>query len=660
MFRALLFKQLQPAMGGMDLREEGWTWNKLTPPQCGCTEEYLCGSASIRAAGVSFTSETVGTPYWGETDMPGRHQVMARPTHSEHVLQQLNNQREWGFLCDCSIAVGDVDFRAHKAVLAACSSYFRMMFIKDQRGRLELSNMPVSAECFDLILQLMYLGRTATEPSDFEELKVAMAYLQMYYVPDSLEDLRGNRSANGNPVPPSSSSSSSSFSSSSSSSPSSAPAEAKIMFGVRLYEQPKQSSTEGDRVLQQVPPATAPAPVLLGPTPLPQGVSRPPTEEAVAKPLMPTLVHVDALTERPCDPRKRPPGRRAATRERPRFGRTFTCDDCGFVFSCEKLLVEHGLTCTNRKAFQSPEAHRAPGWGEISVYEAPEGQEWREGGDWRERGTDPSMEAAIRSVGTGTDSRSARNGIAIKVELEEISTMDGVTTVQVGESTEDGDAPSPRCQDSTRDRRPFNRGDEEAGVSSVEEGGTFEGPDVEMGTWRIKEEGQGSACMPCELCGTPLDEEDRSAHYISSHMAHICACGRCGQIFVRGRQLQEHAEHCGESRDTATKGSPGAQDGQGRGAGEEGLRLESEETAARHVARHPERAGEGSGRSHRQRHGKGLYERSGQREPRYSRRLLRDRQLRPNTSLVRDAPRHCSPGPSATGTPSSSTTTCAT
>uniref|UniRef100_A0A672SED0 BTB domain-containing protein n=1 Tax=Sinocyclocheilus grahami TaxID=75366 RepID=A0A672SED0_SINGR len=57
---------------------------------------------------------------------------MARPSHSEHVLQQLNNQREWGFLCDCCIAIGDIYFRAHKAVLAACSSYFRMMFIRDQ------------------------------------------------------------------------------------------------------------------------------------------------------------------------------------------------------------------------------------------------------------------------------------------------------------------------------------------------------------------------------------------------------------------------------------------------------------------------------------------------------------------------------------------------
>ncbi|XP_064195643.1 zinc finger and BTB domain-containing protein 1-like isoform X1 [Anguilla rostrata] len=626
-----------------------------------------------------------------EADMPGRRQVMTRPNHSEHVLQQLNNQREWGFLCDCSVAVGDVDFRAHKAVLAACSSYFRMMFIKDQRARLDLSNMPVSAECFDLILQLMYLGRTLTEPGDFEELKVAMAYLQMYYIPDSPEDLKGSQSANANLPPPPSSSSSTSCSSSSSSSPSLGPAEAKMMFGVRLYEQPRRGSAEGERLVQRT---LAPTPVLLGPAPVSQGVARPPAEEAMATPLaprpapapvpVPVPAPADGATDRPCDLRKRPPGRRAPARERPRFGRTFTCDDCGFVFSCEKLLVEHGLTCTNRKAFQSPEAraraHGAPAWAEGSAFEGPEGD------DWRERGPDPLAETPIRSVGTGTDSGPARNGgVAVKVELEEISTMDGVTAVRVGEVGEDGGPSSPRYMDE-KHRCPFGRGDEEPGA---EDGGPFEGPAP------VKREEPGSECEPCELCGAPLEEEDRSAHYISSHLPHICACGRCGRVFVRGRQLQEHAERCGETGDAAVAaaaGSPAEADGRGWpwGSREEveeeeeeeeglpdrggassvrcphcGLPQESEEAAVEHAARCPEQgaaAARRAARAFRHRpgagsHRKGLYQRGGPPEPRYSRRLLRDRQLRPRG---RDASRYCSPAASAPGTPPSGVTTCAT
>ena len=41
---------------------------------------------------------------------------------------------EFGFLCDCTVAIGDVFFKAHKAVLAAFSNYFRMLFIHQDRS----------------------------------------------------------------------------------------------------------------------------------------------------------------------------------------------------------------------------------------------------------------------------------------------------------------------------------------------------------------------------------------------------------------------------------------------------------------------------------------------------------------------------------------------
>lgn len=54
-------------------------------------------------------------------------------SHSLFLLQQLNVQREFGFLCDCTVAIGNVYFKAHRAVLAAFSNYFKMIFIHQSR-----------------------------------------------------------------------------------------------------------------------------------------------------------------------------------------------------------------------------------------------------------------------------------------------------------------------------------------------------------------------------------------------------------------------------------------------------------------------------------------------------------------------------------------------
>ncbi|CAL8315644.1 unnamed protein product [Merluccius merluccius] len=620
---------------------------------------------------------------------------MARPSHSEHVLQQLNNQREWGFLCDCCISIGDIYFRAHKAVLAACSSYFRMMFIRDQQatGRLDLSNMQISAECFDLILQLMYLGRIVVGSYEFEELKASMAYLQMYYIPDSLDDLRDIRTANLTP------SSSASSSSSSSSSSSAAPVAGKMMFGVRLYEQ-QMPAAEADRpktasgsVTRQAPPAPLSRPAVV--------------EEAVvvaAAPLIiaPPLVVVDSLAEQPCDLRKRSGGmgRSAGLKERPRFGRTYTCDDCGFVFSCEKLLIEHILTCTNRKAFQVPrvatEADNDSSKAESSASEGAEEHQVVCKEEWPE---DPA-DAMIRSVAAGTDRSlpGTTETISVKSEPEETPYTE-IEAVQVGQqSTSDctGRASDSRVKDALKEKDEPDQ--EEPGFSHMLEdvcGEPFEGhmsgsddSGIPSKLRKVKEE-DVEECAPCELCGVALTEEYRSAHYLSSHMGHICACGRCGQVLIKGRQLQEHAERCGESQE-AESDSHGEDDSslmeeeeeeeaQGLEEGPQepadlaclhcGLVFQSESRALAHaLACHrdqellrPAPSEDGAEPDHRRKHfcslcGKGFYQRCHlrehytvhTREKQFScqtcgKQFLRERQLRLHTDMHKGMARYVCP-----------------
>lgn len=78
------------------------------------------------------------TPLPGFVFLPA---AMDFPQHSKQVLEQLNQQRQLGLLCDCTFVVDGIDFKAHKAVLAACSEYFRMLFV-DQKDvvHLDISN----------------------------------------------------------------------------------------------------------------------------------------------------------------------------------------------------------------------------------------------------------------------------------------------------------------------------------------------------------------------------------------------------------------------------------------------------------------------------------------------------------------------------------------
>uniref|UniRef100_A0A3Q3X6K2 Uncharacterized protein n=1 Tax=Mola mola TaxID=94237 RepID=A0A3Q3X6K2_MOLML len=595
---------------------------------------------------------------------------MARPSHSDHVLQQLNNQREWGFLCDCIIAIGDIYFRAHKAVLAACSSYFRMMFIRDQQGagRLDLSNMQISAECFDLILQLMYLGRIVVGSYEFEELKASMAYLQMYYIPDSLEDLRDIRSSNLTPS-----------SSASSSSSSSGAVGGKMMFGVRMYEQQRPAAPDVERVPKAgggvaVRPA---APVTVG---------RPvAAEEMASAPLIVAPLATDGGVEQPCDLRKRSGGKSSTLKDRPRFGRTYTCDDCGFVFSCEKLLIEHILTCTNRKAFHQPrgnlEGDNDSSKAESSASESAEEHRviCKGEDEWPEAKADSDL--AIRSVAAGTDGESgSARSISIKTEPEE--SFPEIKVVRVGEQTNRGCGARKDSQEerSGPDREP------EPGVSGVDNNGEpFESDDsgVPAKLRKVKDEKRGAAGAPCELCGALLTEEDKSAHYLSNHMGHICACGRCGQVLIKGRQLQEHAERCGESQggesdshgedESSLLEEPqgmeeGLLEGADLGCSHCGLLFQNESLALEHALTchdqelfRPVLMEEGGEPDHRRKHfcsicGKGFYQRCHLREhytvhtkekqftcQTCGKQFLRERQLRLHTDMHKGMARYVCP-----------------
>ncbi|XP_036398063.1 zinc finger and BTB domain-containing protein 2-like [Megalops cyprinoides] len=100
--------------------------------------------------------------------------------HSAVLLSQLNAQREFGFLCDCTVAIGDVFFKAHKAVLAAFSNYFRTLFVHQDSDCVRLKPADIQPEIFSFLLNLMYTGRLSPQVIDPLRLEQGVKFLHAY------------------------------------------------------------------------------------------------------------------------------------------------------------------------------------------------------------------------------------------------------------------------------------------------------------------------------------------------------------------------------------------------------------------------------------------------------------------------------------------------
>ncbi|XP_069744118.1 zinc finger and BTB domain-containing protein 34 isoform X2 [Narcine bancroftii] len=105
------------------------------------------------------------------------------PEYSNCVLSQLNELRLQGKLCDIIVHIQGQPFRAHKAVLAASSPYFR-----DHSALSTMSGLSISViknpDVFEQLLSFCYTGRLSLHLKDVVSFLTAASFLQMQCIID--------------------------------------------------------------------------------------------------------------------------------------------------------------------------------------------------------------------------------------------------------------------------------------------------------------------------------------------------------------------------------------------------------------------------------------------------------------------------------------------
>ncbi|XP_004702059.1 zinc finger and BTB domain-containing protein 24 [Echinops telfairi] len=117
-------------------------------------------------------------------------------THSDSVLASLEDQRKKGFLCDITLIVENVHFRAHKALLAASSEYFSMMFADEgEMGQSLYMLEGMLADTFSILLEFIYTGDLHASEKTAEQILATAQFLKVYDLVKACTDFQNNHSS---------------------------------------------------------------------------------------------------------------------------------------------------------------------------------------------------------------------------------------------------------------------------------------------------------------------------------------------------------------------------------------------------------------------------------------------------------------------------------
>ncbi|KAF7238505.1 Zinc finger and BTB domain-containing protein 7B [Varanus komodoensis] len=113
------------------------------------------------------------------------------PEHSSELLERLNEQRRRGVLCDVTLRAQGLEYRTHRAVLAASSRYFQRLFAGPGLGVCELDF--VGAEALGALLDFAYTATLTISASSLVDVLRAARLLEIpCVIAACVEIMQGN------------------------------------------------------------------------------------------------------------------------------------------------------------------------------------------------------------------------------------------------------------------------------------------------------------------------------------------------------------------------------------------------------------------------------------------------------------------------------------
>lgn len=277
--------------------------------------------------------------------------------HVDSVFSCLEEQRKKNFLCDITVIVEGVQFRAHKALLAASSEYFSIMFADEgDVGQSVYVMEGVVAEIFGMLLQFIYTGDVNASEKCLQQVVASAHVLKVDSLVKAYADYQEGKSQGKLHLEESDTTiADGDMPKRKRGRPKKLPAEEKTNEDANLVVQPKteEVTENSDEKSVLVEPVLNEEEVItdyaaevtcdLNPRPVEgQGFFK---RHSKRKPQKPAKLQDYRLTE---ENDKREAGKQNISK-RKQPGSEYQCKDCGKVFKYRHFLAIHRRTHTGRK-----------------------------------------------------------------------------------------------------------------------------------------------------------------------------------------------------------------------------------------------------------------------------------------------------------------------